>query len=334
MSLSEVPTPSPRGILSPSAALKGGPHASRPALQGGGPQQPLPPRGLPPGAFDLYCTTGPCILPRAGDGFEVAQRAAAAGMGGLVFHNHHEGTVGRAALAAHAAPGLRCYGGVVLNEYAGGLSRKTVYVAMLGGAKCIWMPTTDAHFHAQRLGGTGRSVAKVFDPLDTSPGLSLLEDGRLRRELGEIARVVADFDGLLCTGHASPDEIRALIELAQPLGVPVVVNHPYFLLDEPVDFFRSLVAEGVYFELPSTTRAGSPPIPPARRYVELVQALGSDCCTVGSECMAPHHPVDRLAEFADALRVEGLAEADVEAIFVQTPRRLLGLDQGSEGRRQ
>src|SRR5437870_5116097 len=91
-------------------------------------------------------------MPRVGNAFEMAVVAAAAGVHGWVFFSHHESTVGRAAVVEAALPGFRCAGGVVLNDYVGGINPAAVRGAFLSGGRFISFPTLHAESHAKVVG--------------------------------------------------------------------------------------------------------------------------------------------------------------------------------------
>ena len=142
---------------------------------------------------------------------------------------HHESTVSRAYLVQRMVPGIRVFGGVVLNSYVGGINPAAVEAALRLGGKEVWMPTVDAGYHAQVHGGTGgydaqqggrwrrqRASGLPTPTVGSSPG-----QGR--------ARLVAEHQAILGTCHLSPAEIVALVREARDVGVEkIVVTHPFF----------------------------------------------------------------------------------------------------------
>lgn len=68
-------------------------------------------------------------------------------MAGAVLKAHEASTVDRTTLIRLKEPDLLVYGGLVLNEFTGGLSPKAVDAAIRQGAKIIWMPTISANQH-------------------------------------------------------------------------------------------------------------------------------------------------------------------------------------------
>ena len=78
------------------------------------------------GAYDIHVHAAPELFPRIGDAVDFARAARAAGMAGLVFKAHHESTVTRAYHTALQVPGIELYGGIVLNEFVGGVNPPAV----------------------------------------------------------------------------------------------------------------------------------------------------------------------------------------------------------------
>jgi uncharacterized protein DUF6282 len=283
----------------------------------------------PTGIWDAYCHTAPCVLPRWGSAVDVAAEAAAHSFGGVVLQSHHEGTLGRAAAAAQAVPGIRVLGGVTLNEYCGGLSVKTVRAHLLAGARIVWLPTTDSAAHAKRFGGTGRSTTGAFDPSDQSPGIGILAGDDLEPTVVEVLHVLAASGGVLCTGHLSMEEIDALIGPARRLRVPLVINHPYFIMHPTDEWWERLPSDGVFAQFAAVDGSADFRLPPLDRVRRAMSILGPARCMLGSEARAPVNPVQRLVEFCRTLEAAGVSKRDVEIMACDTPQQLFGGDAGA-----
>ena len=74
------------------------------------------------GAWDLHFHTAPDVVPRKYTDLELAEEWSGAGMKGGVIKCHYADTTGRAAMLRSLFPGLKVYGGLVLNRQAGGLN--------------------------------------------------------------------------------------------------------------------------------------------------------------------------------------------------------------------
>ena len=276
------------------------------------------------GAWDAYCHTAPCVLPRWGSALDVAAEAAAHGFAGLVLQSHHEGTTGRAAAAAQITPGMSVLGGVTLNDYCGGLSAKTVRAHLLAGACVVWLPTTDAAAHALLLGGTGRSTTGAFDPSDRSTGICILDDGELKPAVIEVLDALAASGGVLCTGHLSIEEIDALVGPARRRNIPVVINHPYFIMHPTDEWWSRLPGDGVFVQFAAVDSSLDPRLPSLDQVCRALRILGPDRCMLGSEARAPRNPVKQLIGFCRTLEAAGVPARDVRTLACRTPERVFG----------
>src|SRR5256885_13833012 len=107
------------------------------------------------GAVDLHCHPYPDLFPRLADDFDIVRAARDAGRKAILLKCHHENTVSRAYLVQRVIPGIRVFGGIVLNYYVGGINPAAVEASLRLGGKEVWMPTVDAGYHAEIHGGTG-----------------------------------------------------------------------------------------------------------------------------------------------------------------------------------
>ncbi|HZT18671.1 MAG TPA: DUF6282 family protein, partial [Dongiaceae bacterium] len=87
------------------------------------------------GAIDMHCHPFPDLFPRLADDIDIAVAARDAGMKALMLKCHHESTVSRAYLVQRMVPGIRVFGGVVLNSYVGGINPAAVEAALRLGGK-------------------------------------------------------------------------------------------------------------------------------------------------------------------------------------------------------
>ena len=113
------------------------------------------------GVIDLHVHTAPDVIRRTCNDLELTDAAVRAGARAIVIKGHHCGTVSRAALcnaynrAVHGDNSFYMYGGLVLNQEAGGLNEQAVQTALRMGAKIIWLPTVDAENEYRKRGKTG-----------------------------------------------------------------------------------------------------------------------------------------------------------------------------------
>ncbi len=212
----------------------------------------------------------------------MAREAAAAGFAGIVLQTHSETTTGRASAAAEAAPQLSVLGGITLNEFVAGVSVKSVRAQIAAGAAFVWFPTIDALAHITALGGPGRTMSGVHDLLDTTPGISVVDaDGRLTRDAIAVVDAIASRPVFVGTGHLSLEEVTALAEVAEARGVPIVINHPFFLVHPDARWWHRLSPNAVV-QFAALADASNPLLPPIERVLEVIALIGPERCAIGS----------------------------------------------------
>ena len=101
-------------------------------------------KGLLEGAFDTHIHSGPDVLPRKFEDFELARRFRDNKMGGFVLKSHYICTADRATLIRSAFPEVQAFGGLTLNNSVGGLNPLAVDIAGRLGNKVVWFPTVDS----------------------------------------------------------------------------------------------------------------------------------------------------------------------------------------------
>src|SRR5262249_46325679 len=173
-SLSSARAAARRGRAGRAAAGRRGhaPVAARAAagasagVQGYSPPPPAvsPIRGL----IDFHTHAAPDVFGRAVDDDELASLAAARQMEAVVFKNHVALTADRAWLARKHVPGIKIFGGIVLNRAVGGINPQAVewMWRMQGGhGRVVWFPTFDADNHVRQAG-----IAPAGLPVGDPPG--------------------------------------------------------------------------------------------------------------------------------------------------------------------
>ena len=181
------------------------------------------------GAVDLHCHPFPDLFPRLADDFNIVRAARDAGMKAILLKCHHENTVSRAYLVQRVIPGIRVFGGIVLNYYVGGINPAAVEASLRLGGKEVWMPTVDSGYHAEVHGGTGGYDNQQGGRRQAEGIWVEDKEGKLRPEVKEVLELVAQHGAILGTSHLAPREIVALVREARSVGVEkIVITHPYF----------------------------------------------------------------------------------------------------------
>jgi hypothetical protein len=282
------------------------------------------------GAVDLHCHPYPDLFPRLADDFDIARAARDAGMKAIVLKCHHESTVSRAYLVQRVMPGVRVYGGIVLNYYVGGLNPAAVEAALRLGGKEVWMPTVDAGYHAEVHGGTGGYDAQQGGR-SRAEGIWVADrEGRLRPEVAEILDLVAEHRAILGTCHLAPREIVALVRSATAAGVEkIVVTHPYFRVPNlDLGTLEELVRLGAMPEFGYCTVSPAWQYASAEKIAQSVSRVGASRCLLVSDTGQRHNPLpsEALRIFAQTIFEKGIPLQDVQLMITKNPANLLETD--------
>lgn len=283
------------------------------------------------GTVDLHVHSYPCVFQRRVDDRQAAQAASDAGMAAIVLKCHHESSVSRAYLLQSEFPNLKIFGGVVLNQFVGGINPAAAEVALRLGAKEVWMPTIDAAHHVDVHGARGGyDVQTSGSEFVWGEPVSALKDGKVTNEAMVVLELIAKHDAILGTAHLSLDEIRLLVKAAKDRSVKkILITHPFFRVPAGMstDFLNEMVRLGAIAEFGYCT------ISPMWAYVNLkftkeaMDEVGYDNCVVMSDAGQSHNPVppEALWLYAQGLYETGVSSGDVDKLISKTPKALLGI---------
>ncbi len=279
------------------------------------------------GAVDLHCHPYPDLFPRLADDFDIVRAARDAGLKAILLKCHHENTVSRAYLVQRVIPGIRVFGGIVLNYYVGGINPAAVEASLRLGGKEVWMPTVDAGYHAEIHGGTGgydsqqggRSQAEGIWVAD--------REGKLRPEVKEVLELVAEHGAILGTSHLAPREIVALVREARSVGVEkIVITHPYFRVPNlDLDTLEEVARLGAMPEFGYCTVSPAWQYAAPEKIVAAVQRIGASRCLLVSDTGQRHNPMpsEALRIFAQTIYEKGVSMAQVTRMITDNPMQLL-----------
>jgi hypothetical protein len=282
------------------------------------------------GAIDMHCHPFPDLFPRLADDIDIAIAARDAGLKALMLKCHHESTVSRAYLVQRMVPGIRVFGGVVLNSYVGGINPAAVEAALRLGGREVWMPTIDAGYHGEVHGGTGGYDAQMGGR--GGEGIWIVDSAtdKLKPEVVDVVELVAQHNAILGTCHLSPHEIVTLVRHARELGVEkIAVTHPFFKvpnLDIPT--VEEVVRLGAMPEFGYCT------ISPAWQYAspdkvaQAIGTVGASRCLLVSDTGQRHNPFpsEALRIFAQTLFERGIPEDDIHQMITRNPNDMLDVD--------
>jgi hypothetical protein len=288
------------------------------------------------GAIDIHVHAAPELFARIGDAVDFATAARDAGMAGLVFKAHHESTVTRAYYTSLQVPDISLYGGIVLNEFVGGINPTAAAAALHQGARIIWGPTMHASRHVEGFGQGTYGVGHMTVPPElASAGLGVRdEDGELLDEMLQIIDLVKRFDATIATGHLGEDDVRALVLGCEQAEVRCLLTHVYFL-DKSQEFLLEMSRHGALLEVSASvafplehyllrTHGGGMQL---EEVAELVSAVGADNVVISSDCGQIHNssPTEALRSFLNAVKAVGVSEDDIHTMTRATPRKVLGI---------
>jgi len=286
------------------------------------------------GAIDLHCHPFPDLFPRAADDVEIVIAARNAGLKAIVMKCHHESTVSRAYYMNRMVPGIKVYGGIVLNRYVGWINPAAVEVALRLGGKAVWMPTIDAGHHAHVYGDTGGYGGIQQGGLGGEGIWITDESGRLKPEVEEVCKLVAEHGATLGTAHVSPKEIVALVTRARELGVEkICITHPFDKspnLDLPT--LEEVVRLGGMPEFGYFTVSPAAQFAATERIAEAISRVGASRCLLVSDVGQRQNPLpdEALRIFAQGLFEKGISGADIQTMISRNPADLLDYDSTPE----
>ncbi|MBI2887179.1 MAG: hypothetical protein HYY02_08215 [Chloroflexi bacterium] len=285
------------------------------------------------GAVDLHIHSYPCIFPRLADDREVVKASAEAGMKAVLLKCHHESSVSRAYLLQSEFPDIRVFGGIVLNQFVGGINPAAAEVALRLGAKEVWMPTIDSRHHVDVHGARGAYDVQSSDASFVwgDPISVLGDDGRLTEEATVVLELIAKYDAILGTAHLSLQEITPLVQEAKRRGVKkILITHPYFRVPAGMnlDFLREMARLGAIAEFGFCTISPMWAYASLDQTKEAMEAIGYDNCVIMSDAGQTHNPIapEAVRLYAQCLYEKGVSESHLERLMARTPSAMLGID--------
>jgi hypothetical protein len=302
--------------------------------------------------IDCHLHHGPDAIIRKRTALELATAARAAGMGGIVLKSHHANTGNLAAQVQQLVPGVRVFGAVALNGAVGGLNPSAVRMAARFGSRLVWMPTTSAANHVQRLSESTTMAA--LRGASGDEGLSILDDrGRILPIVDDILGEVRSSGMGLATGHLSPAETLKLAEHAHAGGFPMhrfVVTHcdmPFTFADD--DAQEYLARLGAFLErvlmlyLSYDKKASPDALEPGAQYtgqsfyipdsldldgvLARVRRAGVEHSLLSTDLgqAGNPEPIGGIAQACDLLLDHGFTPEELRVMAVDAPRALLGV---------
>ncbi len=306
------------------------------ALAGGRPATaqvrvfPPPPPAVSPieGLIDFHAHSAPDVFGRAVDDEESAALYMARKAEAIVLKNHVTMTADRAWLLRKHAPGVKAFGGIVLNGAVGGINPEAVQWMwrMQGGyGRVVWFPTFDADHHVKHF-------------KDAPEGIKVVgADGKVLPAVRDVLKICAQQKLVVCTGHASPTEALALIEAARDAGCDrIVVTHAEFeVVNMSVEQMRRAAAMGAKLEIDAMGPLMGPGAHLAwmrhwrqvtlKESADHIKAVGAEHFVLGTDLGQTGNPSqpDGYAMLVAGLLGEGITREQIRLMGRETPGKLL-----------
>lgn len=293
------------------------------------------------GAVDLHTHAAPSYShSRPYDDDVTARQAAEAGMAAYLLKDHTEPTVTRAHLAQKAAPGVRVYGGIVLNHTVGGVNPEAADFACTMGGREVWMPTVDAARHAEVFGQGGYTLkesgvgtaepAKKSRHLLRKPPIRILKDGTLIDDAKDVVKICKIWDVMLGASHLYNEEILALLRFAREEKFDkIVITHANWTVVRNVtaQHLREMAELGAWIEF-----CGTAMLPPhncmtVEQEVSWLNTIGTERCVLASDAGAQIYGTapSVYRAYLQLLNNAGLPLKEIRRMAVDHPTRLLNM---------
>ncbi len=283
------------------------------------------------GAVDLHVHSGPSTMARQLDHLQAAEQAADAGFRAILFKDHHYSVAPFIPIMDRLLEGrgISLFGGLVMNNSAGGFDPFIVDSMLKHGARLIWMPTAHSANHIRSNFRKSRLAAKVA--MKPSPGLTPVDaNGAIIDEVKQILDSIAEFDAILSSGHLHVWEIYRLFEEAKRRGVRrLIVNHPMYGLHFTLEDIHDIAGMGALIEQSACLYVDSRfNVCAPHELRDHILAAGVERSSIGSDLGQVDNPspVEGLRQAAKLCLALGFSEADVRKMFCENPSRLLGLE--------
>ncbi len=288
------------------------------------------------GAVDPHCHPFPSPYPRRIDVREAAEHYAAAGFRAFVAKSHHHSTAPDVALLKrHGLDeiGVEVLGAVALNNHVGGLNPHAVNLCLAQGGRVVWMPTISAPNHIEHARATGLKFPTLTIPLIDDEPIDVFVDGegsRLRDEVHDVLRMVADADAVLASGHIPAPWILAVFEAARDAGVTrMVLNHPNFVIEATKEEVAKIADLGAVvehslcmYDEDSTFHQWELGV-----LLDWIALVGPERTQLGSDLGQRNNPlpVESYRKLCGRMLDAGMGEREIRMMVADNPARLLGL---------
>ena len=191
------------------------------------------------------------------------------------------------------------------------------------GAKVVWLPTSSARNHLEKL---GKPTVGCVD---------VVRDGQIVPELKDVLELVKKYDAVLGTAHISVPEIFTVTKAARELGVEkIVVTHPeWWIVNMSLEEQERIVKE--YDVILERCYAQNKGVGAGNGYLsnlpgnlEVIQKIGYRNVLISTDGGQVENPHWELAyeEYLQYMLDHGIPEEHIRYMSHDLPCRLLGIE--------
>ena len=288
------------------------------------------------------------------DALSLAKLASANGMGGLVFKTVGpiSGAEYRPAVVVDGireqlrewadeadTPATGCWAGygITMDNRPPSLAR--LRQNLTDGIKAVWLPVFNHANTLHKVGGKRIWWDRSADPADHSDPLPweealrcgyymLDEQGKLKADIADMLRAIADANVALFFGHATHPEIFELVEFLDKLQFQhAVIDHPFSpFINLDVPTMKQLTAAGVYLNFTYDELSPLLGVDPARMYAA-IREIGVEHVTLSSDAGEPLFPnsAECMRLISSYMAAFGLTEPEIDIVCRRNPARLMRL---------
>lgn len=317
------------------------------------------------GAIDSHVHAGPVLKSNPGffDPIEAALDARSAGMPAIMFYDVFGWASGTAWMVNRHVPGIRAFGGYLMNSGHGGMNPRAVKTALYLGDGCRFISFgSHCTYHSASHESTvidGKAVPfykayPKFRDEELSRAIRIDLEDPVSPELDEILSMVAEHPEVyLNSGDVSPQEVMRLLELVKRYGIKkflvahgargglTVEQQKYaasqgaFLEACAVDYFWNDVPRTHYYvEREYRDLTGTVTDRPARlchpvHWMNTIREVGCEHFVLGTDygIRALSTPVQGMRSMITNLLDYEFTPAEIRRMTAENPARLIGLDE-------
>lgn len=206
------------------------------------------------------------------------------------------------------------------------------------GVRAIWMPVAMHANTLSKVGGRKVWWNSSADPSEVTPALSweealkvghyLLDGaGKLKPDIQEIIRLVADRGVALFFGHATHPEIFAMAEEVDKLSFKrVVVDHPFSpFVDLSLEQMQQLARAEIFLNFTYDELSPLLGVDPFRMY-QAIRSVGVEHVTLSSDAGEPLFPntVECIRLIRAYMEAFGLTDDEIHLVSSVNPARVVG----------